>query len=161
MKALAYALNLDCAMYLGDYTTGSATTTIEEGLKHIGIINQDIDEAFKGLPQLRTTGNHDPLTYSYSQNNDYLSEEELFPLIGAYCQGATYGSNTAGYCYRDFASKKIRVICLNTADITAAISELPQHSATLLPYIEMKFNEVEELSDTTRGDGGFGSTGEK
>lgn len=122
MKALAYALNLDCAMYLGDYTTGSATTTIEEGLEHIGIINQDIDEAFKGLPQLRTTGNHDPLTYSYSQNNDYLSEEELFPLIGAYCQGATYGSNTAGYCYRDFASKKIRVICLNTADITAATS---------------------------------------
>ena len=122
MKSLAYALDLDCAMYLGDYTTGSQTTTIEEGLEHIGIINKNIDEAFKGLPQFRTTGNHDPLTYSYSQNNDYLSEEELFPLIGAYCQGATYGSNVAGYCYRDFASKKIRVICLNTADITAATS---------------------------------------
>lgn len=122
MKALTYALNLDCAMYLGDYTTGSKTTTIAEGLEHIGIINRNIGEAFKGLPQFRTTGNHDPLTYSYSQNNDYLSEEELFPLIGAYCQGATYGSNTAGYCYRDFVSKKIRVICLNTADITAATS---------------------------------------
>lgn len=122
MKALAYVLDLDCAMYLGDYTTGSSVTTIEGGLEHISTINEDIDEAFKGLPQFRTTGNHDPLTYSYSQNNDYLSEEELFPLIGAYCQGATYGSNTAGYCYRDFASKKIRVICLNTADITAATS---------------------------------------
>lgn len=122
MKALAYALNLDCAMYLGDYTAGSANTTIEEGLEHISTINEDIDEAFKGLPQFRTTGNHDPLTYSYSQNNHYLSEEELFPLIGAYCEGATYGSTTAGYCYRDFASKKIRVICLNTADITAATS---------------------------------------
>lgn len=122
MKSLAYALDLDCAMYLGDYTTGSSTTTIAEGLEHIDIINKNIDEAFKGLPQFRTTGNHDPLTYSYSQNNDYLSEEELFPLIGLYCQGAAYGSNVAGYCYRDFSEKKIRVICLNTADITAAQS---------------------------------------
>jgi dUTPase len=32
---------------------------------------------------------------------------------------------------------------------------------TLLPYIYMNFYEVEELSDTKRGDGGFGSTGEK
>ena len=32
---------------------------------------------------------------------------------------------------------------------------------TLLPYIYMNFYEVEELSDTERGDGGFGSTGEK
>ena len=31
----------------------------------------------------------------------------------------------------------------------------------LLPYIEMKFSEVEELSDTMRGNGGFGSSGRK
>ena len=29
----------------------------------------------------------------------------------------------------------------------------------LLPFIEMNFEEVDELSDTNRGDGGFGSTG--
>ena len=29
----------------------------------------------------------------------------------------------------------------------------------LLPYIEMKFNEVDELSDTSRGDTGFGASG--
>ena len=29
----------------------------------------------------------------------------------------------------------------------------------LLPYIEMEFNEVDELTDTERGIGGFGSTG--
>ena len=29
----------------------------------------------------------------------------------------------------------------------------------LLPFIEMNFEEVNELSDTNRGDGGFGSTG--
>jgi len=29
----------------------------------------------------------------------------------------------------------------------------------LLPYIEMKFNEVDELSNTERGEGGFGNSG--
>lgn len=29
----------------------------------------------------------------------------------------------------------------------------------LLPYIEMKFYETEELSDTSRGDSGFGASG--
>ena len=31
----------------------------------------------------------------------------------------------------------------------------------LMPYIPMAFKEVEELNDTKRGEGGFGSTGEK
>ena len=29
----------------------------------------------------------------------------------------------------------------------------------LMPYIPMTFLESDELSDSTRGDGGFGSTG--
>ena len=29
----------------------------------------------------------------------------------------------------------------------------------LMPYVKMEFAEVEELSDTERGEGGFGSTG--
>lgn len=29
----------------------------------------------------------------------------------------------------------------------------------LLPYISMEFTEVDELTTTERGDGGFGSTG--
>ena len=29
----------------------------------------------------------------------------------------------------------------------------------LLPYYSMNFNEVNELSDTTRGEGGFGDSG--
>ena len=31
----------------------------------------------------------------------------------------------------------------------------------IMPYPEIEFNEVEELSDTDRGSGGFGSTGVK
>ena len=124
MKALAYMLPLDFAAYLGDYTAGSATTTIEEGLGHIRSINADIDEAFRGLPQFRTVGNHDALGYSYSQNGRSLTQAELYALIGKYNadSGATMGSITAGYCYRDFASKHVRVICLNTADVASPTS---------------------------------------
>ena len=121
MKALAYMLPIDFAAYLGDYTAGSSTTGIEEGLGHFASINSYIDEAFRGLPQFRTVGNHDPLGYSYSQNGEALTQAELYELIGSYNDdGVTVmGSTVAGYCYRDFATKSLRVICLNTADVAA------------------------------------------
>ena len=125
MKALAYILpGIDFACYLGDYTAGSNTTTIEEGKQHFAEINADIDEAFAGIPQFRTLGNHDPLGYSYSQNGNYLNQATLYELVGKYNNdGVTViGSTTGGYCYRDFTDKKVRVICLNTAEMTSASS---------------------------------------
>lgn len=125
MKALAYILpNIDFACFLGDYTAGGSTTTIDEGKRHFAEINADIDEAFSGIPQFRTAGNHDPLGYSYNQNGDYLNQTTLYGLIGKYNNdGITVmGSTTGGYCYRDFTDKKVRVICLNTAEMTSAAS---------------------------------------
>ena len=116
-KVLAYALpNIDFFCYLGDYTAGSSTTTLEEGRNHFAEINADIDEAFSGIPQFRTLGNHDSLQYSKEQNGSVLEAEELYSLCGKYNTGATMGSTTQGYCYRDFPAKKLRVICLNTAE---------------------------------------------
>ena len=118
-KVLAYALpNLDFCCYLGDYTAGSSTTTLAEGRQHIKEINADVDEAFSGIPQFRTLGNHDSLQYSKAQNGSVLTAAELYSMVGVYNNGATMGSTTEGYCYRDFASKKLRVICLNTAEAT-------------------------------------------
>lgn len=124
-KALAYIIpNIDFACFLGDYTAGSNTTTIDEGKRHFAEINADIDEAFAGIPQFRTLGNHDPLGYSYSQNGSYLNQATLYELVGKYNDdGVTVmGSTTGGYCYRDFTDKKVRVICLNTAEMTSASS---------------------------------------
>ena len=124
-KALAYIMpNIDFACFLGDYTAGSNTTTIEEGKRHFAEINADIDEAFAGITQFRTVGNHDPLGYSYSQNGSYLNQATLYELVGKYNDdGITVmGSTTGGYCYRDFTDKKVRVICLNTAEMTSASS---------------------------------------
>lgn len=118
-KVLAYVLpSIDFCCYLGDYTAGSSTTTLAEGRQHFKEINADIDEAFAGIPQFRTLGNHDSLQYSVTQNGSVLSAAELYGLVGAYNTGATLGSTTDGYCYRDFTDKNLRVICLNTAEAT-------------------------------------------
>jgi hypothetical protein len=119
-KILAYALNLDFCTFLGDYSEGSSTTTLDEGRSHFEAINMDISEAFAGVPNFRTVGNHDPLGYSTAQTGSYLSNAELYGYIGSYNNDGTtvMGSTELGYCYRDFAAKKLRVVCLNTADET-------------------------------------------
>lgn len=54
-----------------------------------------------------------------------LTTEAKDTLVGAeflknniwkHNEGAVYGSNEYGYCYRDFAEKKLRVICLNSCE---------------------------------------------
>lgn len=115
---MSYYLDFDFCAFLGDYTSGSSTTTIAEGKQHFTEINADIADAFSQNVQFRTVGNHDPLGYSYSQNGTALTPAELYERIGSFNDDGTtvMGSTTHGYCYRDFASKKVRVICLNTAE---------------------------------------------
>lgn len=112
LKALAYILpEIDFACMLGDVTFGSTATTPELLKSQIAEINSWLDEAYKGIPQFRTVGNHDTGEYS-----TLVGAEYLFSAIGKYCEGAVYGSTEFGYCYRDFADKKLRVICLNTCE---------------------------------------------
>lgn len=112
LKALAYVLpEIDFACMLGDITFGSKTTTEALLKSQIAEINGWLDEAYKGIPQFRTVGNHDTGEYS-----TLVGAEYLFSAIGKYCEGATYGSTEYGYCYRDFADKKLRVICLNSCE---------------------------------------------
>ena len=112
LKALAYVLpEIDFACMLGDITFGSKNTTEALLKSQIAEINSWLDEAYKGIPQFRTVGNHDTGEYS-----TLVGAEYLFSAIGKYCEGAVYGSTEYGYCYRDFADKKLRVICLNTCE---------------------------------------------
>lgn len=110
-QILAYALNIDFACHLGDVTFGSSDTTEELLKAQIEKISQYLDSNFKGIPQFRTVGNHDTGAYGTLVGAEYLYE-----AIGSKCEGATYGSTTYGYCYRDFTDKKVRVICLNTSE---------------------------------------------
>ena len=110
-QILSYCLPIDFACHLGDYTFGSANTTTELLKSQIEKVSQFLDSNFRGIPQFRTVGNHDTGEYGTLVGAEYLYE-----AIGSKCEGATYGSTTYGYCYRDFAEKKVRVICLNTSE---------------------------------------------
>ena len=115
MKALGYILpDIDFCCFLGDYTVDTGTTTLAEGRQHFAEINAGLKEAFADIPQFRTIGERDGLKSSWRHNGGSL-EDELYSYVGKYNEGATYGSTTEGYCYRDFDEKKLRVFCLNTS----------------------------------------------
>lgn len=111
-KILSYALNLDFVCHLGDLSFGHTTTTTQLLQSQIGQLNSWLRDAWKGLPQLRTVGNHDTGLYGGA----LVGTDYLYSAFGAHCGGAVYGSVEHGYCYRDFPEKKTRVICLNTSE---------------------------------------------
>lgn len=112
LKVLSYSLpQIDFACMLGDVTFGNAQTTTELMQQQFDQINGWLGEAWKNIPQFRTVGNHDTGEYSTLVGAEFLKNN-----IWQYNEGAVYGSNEYGYCYRDFAEKKLRVICLNTCE---------------------------------------------
>ena len=112
LKVLSYSLpQIDFACMLGDITFGNAKTTTELMQQQFDQINGWLGEAWRGIPQLRTVGNHDTGEYSTLVGAQFLKNN-----IWKYNEGAVYGSEEYGYCYRDFAEKKLRVICLNTCE---------------------------------------------
>lgn len=115
-KAISYMVPLDFFFHGGDATMGSATTTLADGKAEIAEVNRWIDEAAEGVPNFRTVGNHDALRYNTGITP--LTDAELYQYFGKYnADGTTVmGSTTAGYCHRDIAAKKVRIICLNTAE---------------------------------------------
>ena len=68
-------------------------------------------------------------------------------------------ANCVGVCdsrYRGEYMVALHNDCISTKTVQPGdkIAQL-----VVMPYLNMEFNEVDELSDTDRGDGGFGSTG--
>lgn len=112
LKVLSYSLpQIDFACMLGDVTFGNAKTTTQLMQQQFDQINGWLGEAWKNIPQLRTVGNHDTGEYSTLVGAQFLKAN-----IWKCNEGAVYGSEEYGYCYRDFAEKKLRVICLNTCE---------------------------------------------
>lgn len=112
LKVLSYSLpQIDFACMLGDVTFGNAKTTTQLMQQQFNQINGWLGEAWRGVPQLRTVGNHDTGEYSTLVGAQFLKNN-----IWKYNEGAVYGSEEYGYCYHDFAEKKLRVICLNTCE---------------------------------------------
>lgn len=111
-KILSYCLDLDFVCHLGDLSFGTETTTGQLLRSQVGQLNRWLRDAWAGIPQFRTVGNHDTGLYG----GELVGTDYLYSAFGAHCTGAVYGSVEHGYCYRDFPEKKMRVICLNTSE---------------------------------------------
>ena len=70
-------------------------------------------------------------------------------------------ANCVGVCDSDYRGEYIVALHNDTDEIMTIQPQEKIAQMILLPFLFMEFEEVVELSDTKRGEGGFGSTGEK
>lgn len=111
-KILAYALDADFSVCNGDFTFGNRATTVDQLKEQVGEIKSWFGEAFRGIPQFFTVGNHDTGEYNELVGAEYCMRE----IMGA-SDATQFGSENIGKpYYYDLADKKVRVICLNTCE---------------------------------------------
>lgn len=125
-KILTYALDLDFIAHLGDMTWGNKTTTSDLLHSQVTELFSYLSESYKGLPVFCCVGNHDSGIYYHNQQisdgntgtftesaewiyNNFTKHSESDDTVIA-------GEDCGGYCYRDFADKKLRVFMLNTSE---------------------------------------------
>ena len=85
----------------------------------------------------------------------------IFPRSGIATKRGLRPANTPGVCDSDYRGEYI--VALHNDSESPQWVEPGERIAQLivLPYVPIKFQEVEELSETERGAGSFGSTGTK
>lgn len=103
-KVVADNIDIDFFANLGDLAWGSNTTPVKETVNSIVSARKYMYDVEKDHETFITPGNHDTATYGFAQNGEYLSQAVTDGLIGT-------------YRYVDFTAKKVRVICLNTAEV--------------------------------------------
>ena len=85
----------------------------------------------------------------------------IYARSGMACKKGVAPANKVGVIDSDYRGEII-VALHNHSDAAVTIEPGDRVAQIVLaPYITAAFNEVEELSDTVRGEGGFGSTGTK
>lgn len=103
-KVVADNIDVDFFANLGDLAWGAKTSTVTDFVQSIVNARMYTYDVEKDHESFFTPGNHDTATYGFAQNNEYLSQNVTNGLIGT-------------YRYVDFSAKKVRVICLNTAEV--------------------------------------------
>lgn len=111
-KILDYGISADFAVCNGDFTFGNTATTADQLKEQVGEIKSWFGEAFRGLPQFFTVGNHDTGEYNELVGADWC----MSAIMGA-SDATEFGSEDIGKpYYYDLTDKKVRVICLNTCE---------------------------------------------
>lgn len=122
-KTLSYLIQPDFFAHLGDVSCGHDSTTPEMLKKQIEGLISYFREAKSDLPVFLAIGNHDVGIYYH----DAMADGNIHTLTGKYlyenftahsasADTVMGSSENGGYCYRDFADKKLRVFLLNTSE---------------------------------------------
>lgn len=83
----------------------------------------------------------------------------IFPRSGIATKRGLRPANCIGVVDADYRGEVIVALHNDTDEMQSIEPRERIAQIILLPFIEMKFNEVDTLSETTRGDGGFGNSG--
>ena len=88
-------------------------------------------------------------------------EIQIRPRSGLAAKNKISVLNTPGTIDADYRGE-IKVILINHSDKTFVVEKgLRIAQMVVCPIIQAQLEEVDELNETTRGEGGFGSTGTK
>ena len=83
----------------------------------------------------------------------------IFARSGLATKNGLRPANCVGVCDSDYRGEYIVPLHNDTNEVQVIAPKERIAQLILMPYIPMVFKEVDELSETARGDGGFGSTG--
>lgn len=83
----------------------------------------------------------------------------IFARSGIATKRGLRPSNCVGVIDADYRGECLVALHNDTDEVQVIEPQERIAQLVLLPYVEMIFTEVDELSDTDRGEGGFGSTG--
>ena len=83
----------------------------------------------------------------------------IFARSGLATKHGLRPANCVGVCDSDYRGEYIVALHNDTEEDKTIEAGERIAQMVLMPYVKMEFAEVEELSDTERGEGGFGSTG--
>lgn len=125
-KILTYALDLDFIAQLGDYAYGGALTTSKLLHSQVAELTGYYRDTYVDMPVFHAIGNHDTGYYYheqmveeghtgvYTESGEWLYDN--FTALSDSEDTVFGGQSGGGYCYRDFADKKVRVFLLNPCE---------------------------------------------
>ena len=83
----------------------------------------------------------------------------IFPRSGIATKRGLRPANCVGVVDSDYRGEVIVALHNDTDEVQSIEPQERIAQIILLPFVEMSFNEVDELSDTARGESGFGGSG--
>ena len=83
----------------------------------------------------------------------------IFARSGIATKRGLRPANCVGACDSDYRGEYIVALHNDTDEVQSIEPGERIAQMILLPYVEMEFNEVNTLTDTERGSGGFGASG--